>query len=379
MAAKKSIEVDLSAKRATNLAVLQRSDGNVLEIIGDATHVALYTFEPAQQGWERMNIEGACFITRSAVPPFYNLRVLNKLGPDDYALDMKCIMNIKVQAPYLMMRHSTAGAPCIVGLWFHNEAERDELKEIITRATTSAAAPPDPLHALKKLLTAPESVRTTSSATKSSSSSSASSSSSSSSSTLSSAVTLQPSSTTSAAAKLLSTLKGTPAAVQAASAAAAQANGFAQQATASAGVFLTDREIAAKHNNTKAPSASFPTISSSSPHITTTPSVPANGGGVDVLASKLKSLLKVETPQSAPPTPPAPTSIAQGQSIPVGALFAAAKVKQSSSPAPAPAPAPARVQLPEPKSLDTSTRAAPSPAAKLLSPSDLLGFKKSYN
>jgi len=86
-----------------------------------------------------MNIEGACFVTRSACAPFYGLVVLNKNGPDDFRLDIKVVMNIKLQSPYLMLRYATAGAPCIVGLWFHDEAERDEIKEILTRTMAMAA------------------------------------------------------------------------------------------------------------------------------------------------------------------------------------------------------------------------------------------------
>ena len=47
------LDLDKSQSNATNLAVLQRNDPDVLEIISSAAHVAIYGFDQAGQSWVR--------------------------------------------------------------------------------------------------------------------------------------------------------------------------------------------------------------------------------------------------------------------------------------------------------------------------------------
>lgn len=75
-----SLQFDLTARREKNLRVLQSVDENVLEIIEDYSHVAVYEFETSVGKWERLDVEGSLFITRSANAPFYSVIVLNKKG-----------------------------------------------------------------------------------------------------------------------------------------------------------------------------------------------------------------------------------------------------------------------------------------------------------
>ena len=418
------LEVNLSTKRAANLGVLQKIDPSVLEIIGDATHVALYSFQPATTKWERMNIEGALFVTRAACAPFYNVVVLNKNGPDDFKLDIKCIMNIKLQPPYLMLRHATAGAPSVVGLWFHNESERQDILEIIGRSmksasgcaaapatsapfpssssssstssssssastttTTSAAASgaaPTPLDALKKLLASapapPASVMPTAAPAASSP-----------------APESGPSSSAAAkSAMLLASLRG------------GAAPPLAPTAAPGGHVFLTDREIAAKHNNTLVSGSNGATSPVPAPVPVPVPvsvtqpqaqslATPEQSDNVSVLSSKLMTLLKsggsatapkAAVADEAPPAPPVPGA----QRIAVSSLFskpapAAAAVVAAAAPVPAPAPAPVPAPAPAPaavlspvsqpsSSLLAEAPVSASPAPKLLSPSDLTGMIK---
>lgn len=141
------IDRNVSNKNATNLAILNRHDSNTVEIIDDATHVAIYRFDASQSKWERLGVEGAFFITKRSVPPFNRLIVLNRLGPENFDLDISAITKIKSQPPYVMIRCSTSGAPSIFGLWFHDIGERDRILEIINKLLSDIVASPgtDPL------------------------------------------------------------------------------------------------------------------------------------------------------------------------------------------------------------------------------------------
>ena len=132
------IQYDMSAKRTRNLAALQKVDPNVLEIVAEASHTALYRFDAALTKWERHGVEGAVFITRNCLAPFYSIIVLNKVGPDDFLLDVSAVQKAKTQDEYVMLRYTTGGAPVIMGLWLRDAAERDELLAAVTRAIATA-------------------------------------------------------------------------------------------------------------------------------------------------------------------------------------------------------------------------------------------------
>ena len=131
------LQVDLVAKRARNLSALQKIDGNVLEIVSEASHTALYKFDAASTKWERYAMEGAVFITRNCLAPFYSLIVLNKIGPDDFILDLSTVQKAKIQDSYVMLRYTTGGAPIIMGCWLRDDQEREELLQSVTRAITA--------------------------------------------------------------------------------------------------------------------------------------------------------------------------------------------------------------------------------------------------
>ena len=74
------MQIDLSAKNARNLSVLKKIDGNVSEIISEASDTAIYKFDAANKKWDRFGVQGAVFVTQNLSAPFHSLIVLNKLG-----------------------------------------------------------------------------------------------------------------------------------------------------------------------------------------------------------------------------------------------------------------------------------------------------------
>jgi hypothetical protein len=79
-----TLQFDLTARREKNLRVLQSVDDSVVEIIDDYSHVAVYEFDAASRSWERLDVEGSLFVTRSLKDPLYSLIVLNKKGESSH-------------------------------------------------------------------------------------------------------------------------------------------------------------------------------------------------------------------------------------------------------------------------------------------------------
>eukprot|EP01041_Mallomonas_annulata_P001160 gene1160-2252_t len=126
-----ALAVDLSAKKSVNLSTLQRQDVNITGIISESSHIAIYRFEPKLGKWDRFGVEGAAFITKRNIAPLHNLIVLNRSEPNDFKLDLSTVTKIKLQPPYVMIRCSTDSAPLILGLWFHDVSERDDMMQAI--------------------------------------------------------------------------------------------------------------------------------------------------------------------------------------------------------------------------------------------------------
>jgi hypothetical protein len=107
------MQIDLSSKRDRNLSVLQKIDSNVLEIVSDASHTAIYKFDAATTKWERFGVEGSAFITRNCQPPLYSLIVMNKQGESNVRMNylltksiekkVSPISNLFVFSPFLCM------------------------------------------------------------------------------------------------------------------------------------------------------------------------------------------------------------------------------------------------------------------------------------
>jgi len=83
-----AMELDMdhtaAIRRRKSLAVLQKIDPKVLEIVFDCPHVAIYRFIVCEQEkrWERLGVEGALFITANASDdhPAHSLIILNRRG-----------------------------------------------------------------------------------------------------------------------------------------------------------------------------------------------------------------------------------------------------------------------------------------------------------
>lgn len=77
--------MDVLARKSLYLRGLQAAHSDVLEVIDDVFHVAVYRFLVDKARWEKMEIEGSAYVTRNSSSPLYSLIVLNKKGKNDDA------------------------------------------------------------------------------------------------------------------------------------------------------------------------------------------------------------------------------------------------------------------------------------------------------
>lgn len=157
-------------KKSRNLIALQADDVMICDIAEEVAHVEVYKFDPASAKWDKMGVAGTGFIVvRSSNDPKFRFQVLNKSGLHNFALDVDKISKIKEQSPYIMLKCTLNGVPVILGLWVHDEKERNQLLKSLSAAMAGKLT----------VSSAPASTNSTKSTSSTSSSSSGSSSSSS--------------------------------------------------------------------------------------------------------------------------------------------------------------------------------------------------------
>jgi hypothetical protein len=128
--------VEADEKSARTLLMLQRSDPCITSVLDTTLHTAVYRFDPAEEKWVRFGVEGSGYVIARNVAPLYQFLILNKQGLDNFALDLTSVNKIKLQPPYIMIRYSTAGAPVILGFWFHEDTERERIMSAMLKLSS---------------------------------------------------------------------------------------------------------------------------------------------------------------------------------------------------------------------------------------------------
>jgi hypothetical protein len=130
---------------------LSQVNPDIENIVVESTNVAVYQFDTANTKWNRVGVEGGAFVVQASSEPRWSFIILNRAGPDNFVLDISSLIKVKLQPPYLMLRCSTNGAPCIYGLWFHDSGERDvfvvqmdKCMALAKQARAAAAPAPTP-------------------------------------------------------------------------------------------------------------------------------------------------------------------------------------------------------------------------------------------
>lgn len=113
-----------------NLAAIQRSDPYAKDIINSSAHVAFYTFNTAENEWEKTDIEGALFIYSRNAEPYHSIFINNRLNTNSLVEPINGQIELQSQPPFLLYRNERAR---IRGFWFYNNSECDRIREIIAK------------------------------------------------------------------------------------------------------------------------------------------------------------------------------------------------------------------------------------------------------
>ncbi|EAT47731.1 AAEL001187-PA [Aedes aegypti] len=113
-----------------NLAAIQRTDPYATDIVNSSAHVAFYTFNTAENEWEKTDIEGALFIYKRTANPLHCIFINNRLNTNSLVEPINGQIELQSQPPFLLYRNKRAR---IRGFWFYNNSECDRIREVIAK------------------------------------------------------------------------------------------------------------------------------------------------------------------------------------------------------------------------------------------------------
>jgi len=118
-----------------NLAVLQRLDREILQILETAGHVAIYSFLQETNAWEKKEVEGSLFVVERRTDPQFQFWVMNRLNTNNVVEDITKGFQMQVSEPYLLYRNKFGE---INGIWFYNPSEGENIVSIIQKLEKSS-------------------------------------------------------------------------------------------------------------------------------------------------------------------------------------------------------------------------------------------------
>nr|XP_042126329.1 LOW QUALITY PROTEIN: mRNA-decapping enzyme 1A-like [Peromyscus maniculatus bairdii] len=111
-----------------SLAALKRRDPYITSIADLAGHVALYTFCPKANQWEKADIEGTLFVYRRSASPYHGFTVVNRLNMHNLVEPVNKDLEFQLHEPFLLYRNASLS---IYSIWFYDKNDCHRIAKLM--------------------------------------------------------------------------------------------------------------------------------------------------------------------------------------------------------------------------------------------------------
>ncbi|XP_029411207.1 mRNA-decapping enzyme 1A isoform X3 [Nannospalax galili] len=140
------------AGQEMSLAALKQHDPYITSIADLTGQVALYTFCPKANQWEKTDIEGTLFVYRRSASPYHGFTIVNRLNMHNLVEPVNKDLEFQLHEPFLLYRNASLS---IYSIWFYdkNDCHRiaklmaDVVEEETRRSQQAARDKQSPSHA----------------------------------------------------------------------------------------------------------------------------------------------------------------------------------------------------------------------------------------
>ncbi|XP_076985107.1 mRNA-decapping enzyme 1A isoform X2 [Tamandua tetradactyla] len=116
------------AGQEMSLAALKRHDPYITSIADLTGQVALYTFCPKANQWEKTDIEGTLFVYRRSASPYHGFTIVNRLNMHNLVEPVNKDLEFQLHEPFLLYRNASLS---IYSIWFYDKNDCHRIAKLM--------------------------------------------------------------------------------------------------------------------------------------------------------------------------------------------------------------------------------------------------------
>ncbi|KAM9534162.1 mRNA-decapping enzyme 1A isoform 1-T1 [Guaruba guarouba] len=124
------------AGQEISLAALQQHDPYITSIADVTGQVALYSFSPKANEWEKTNIEGTLFVYKRSASPYHGFTIVNRLNMHNLVEPVNKDLEFQLHEPFLLYRNANLS---IYSIWFYDKNDCHRIAKLMAKVVQQEA------------------------------------------------------------------------------------------------------------------------------------------------------------------------------------------------------------------------------------------------
>ncbi|NXP46079.1 DCP1A enzyme, partial [Heliornis fulica] len=118
------------AGQEISLAALKQHDPYITSIADVTGQVALYSFSPKANEWEKTDIEGTLFVYKRSASPYHGFTIVNRLNMHNLVEPVNKDLEFQLHEPFLLYRNASLS---IYSIWFYDKNDCHRIAKLMAK------------------------------------------------------------------------------------------------------------------------------------------------------------------------------------------------------------------------------------------------------
>ncbi|NXX89386.1 DCP1A enzyme, partial [Centropus bengalensis] len=119
-----------------SLAALKQHDPYITSISDVTGQVALYSFSPKANEWEKTDIEGTLFVYKRSASPYHGFTIVNRLNMNNLVEPVNKDLEFQLHEPFLLYRNASLS---IYSIWFYDKNDCHRIAKLMAEVVEQEA------------------------------------------------------------------------------------------------------------------------------------------------------------------------------------------------------------------------------------------------
>ncbi|XP_064012750.1 mRNA-decapping enzyme 1A [Pogoniulus pusillus] len=124
------------AGQEISLAALKQHDPYITSIADVTGQVALYSFSPKANEWEKTDIEGTLFVYKRSASPYHGFTIVNRLNMHNLVEPVNKDLEFQLHEPFLLYRNASLS---IYSIWFYDKNDCHRIAKLMAKVVEQEA------------------------------------------------------------------------------------------------------------------------------------------------------------------------------------------------------------------------------------------------